>query len=423
MIQTRDTPGRATITQTGWPRANMPAMPETRPTPSDDRPLTVGYLHLGDDRHGVRRYGAMIAAEVARRPGVSVIEESLVLSGDRRRDRNALTRAAERLEAADVIHLQHNRAIWGDGSHQLAMIREFLDVAVPPVVASLHDVYVDDPWEGWRQTRKGRRFGRLLDAWRTRVPTRRTLRVLLRRCHLVIVCFECERERLASLRRAGDDVRVIGHFVEARGELPDRADARRSLGIGDQRVVTLLGFIHRRKGADLLVEAMRFLPDDVLVVLAGAPSPGNDRMVVRLQRRAAELGAADRLRVTGFVTPQVQDQWLSATDLAVCPFRFLSASGSIATWISAGRPLLAFSLPQIDEYLRAAPGSFTTFDSYDAESFAQAIVDGLARGADATDGRAAVADLRDRFALSRMADQHLALYHEVAASRAYARHT
>ncbi len=58
---------------------------------TDDRPLRVGFLHLGRERSGLRRYGAILAAEAARRPDLEVIEAD---AGDREASWSDLRAAA-----------------------------------------------------------------------------------------------------------------------------------------------------------------------------------------------------------------------------------------------------------------------------------------------------------------------------------------
>jgi hypothetical protein len=91
----------------------------------------------------------------------------------------------------------------------------------------------------------------------------------------------------------------------------------------------------------------------------------------------------------------------------VAPFRFFSASGSLSTWISAGRRVLCHDLPQIRHYLEIAPGSLDVFAPYEPEASASAIRQRLE--AEPADG-AAVKALRRRLLLPAVFEQHLELY-------------
>ena len=53
--------------------------------------------------------------------------------------------------------------------------------------------------------------------------------------------------------------------------------------------------------------------------------------------------------------------WMAATHLAILPFTDLSASGSMSSWISSGKPMLVSDLPGTREYARRAPGALNFF--------------------------------------------------------------
>jgi len=374
--------------------------------------MRIGFLHLGDRRHGVSRYGRLLAGELDRRPDVEVVEQEPAQEGRTVKDRKALIRAARALSCCDVVHVQYNRTLWGPGRSQLGALRRFTAHCRAPLVASLHDVYLDDPWERWRHRSRSpwRRLRRRYRAHRQRTVIQKAVRLLHRHCRRVLVCFEQERSRLRPFR-LDQRVRVVGHFVEERPALPDRLESRRLLGLDSRRVATVLGFIHPRKGYDLVVDALELLPEDVLVVFAGTASEGNERALRRWEKKAEKRGQGHRLKVTGYLEDELQARWLVATDLGICPFRFFSASGSLATWCSVGKPVLCHDLPQIEEYRAISPDSFFTFEDYTPESFANAVTAALER----VDGRPdpAMLILRDHFSIARTADRHLALYREV----------
>jgi glycosyltransferase involved in cell wall biosynthesis len=368
--------------------------------------LRIGYLHLGEPHHGLHRYGSLLAAEAARRDDLDVVERSLVLSG-RDDDRALLARTAEDFADVDVVHVQHNRDVWGHGAAQGRAVRAFVEACPAPVVATCHDVYPSDPWAPWRKRRW--RWRRVRRHWRERVPTNRTLRWLLDRCAAVLVCSDEEARRLAGLARRGCAARVIDHFVEDRGPLPDRDAARRALSLSEARVVTLLGYIHPSKGHDVLVDALARLPEDVHAVLAGRASPGNEGFARRLARRAERSGTSARLHLTGWLEEEAQQQVLAATDLAVAPFRFFSASGSLSTWISACVPVLCHDLPQLDRYDAISPGAIRRFAPCEGRALAAAIERTLE---EARTPDPAVARLREALLMPRVFDRHLEVYRE-----------
>ena len=216
-----------------------------------------------------------------------------------------------------------------------------------------------------------------------------------------------------SILANGYKTTVVPHFVEKRALTVSPAEARAALKLNEGTIVTLLGFIHGRKGHRLIVEALPELPQDVKVIFAGEPSLGKEEFVQELLALAKVKGVSDRLRVTGYLSEEELERWLVATDLAVCPFKFFSASGLLSTWISACRSILAYALPQINEYNRFEPGVIKTFQPYTPTALTKAIQQLLAVSQEDEPG---VARLRKRLSMPAIFDEHLSYYRQSLAT-------
>lgn len=386
--------------------------------------MKVGFLHLGSPRHGIHRYGRTIAAAVARAPGVgAVLEESVELAGDLRLDVDRLGAAARSLSRADVIHVQLSArmvgAVWGNGPRQLAHLGTFLRATRAPLVVTVHDVreppnarVMRDAVTSMRgDTLKGRAMGLARAGLRASNLEKTPLLLAARRAARVLVCTseEARRFRLQCPGQAGR-AEVIPHFVEQL-RLPDRAgEVREQLGLRGTRVVTLLGYIHERKGHRLVVEAMQHLPADVMVVFAGGAARDWVWFERDLRSLAARTKVSERLRITGYLEEDELPRYLAITDLALCPFETFSASGSLSTWIAAGRPILASDQPQISEYEALAPGALRTFAPYRADALAAGIIAALDEDPDPR----ASDSLREQLSPERTAARHVEIYADVA---------
>jgi glycosyltransferase involved in cell wall biosynthesis len=233
---------------------------------------------------------------------------------------------------------------------------------------------------------------------------------LNRRAHALIVCSHEERARLDSFFGA-PVVRVIPHFVESRTMPPVTGqEAKQHCGLAGHRVVTLLGFIHPRKGHGMLLDALKHLPEDIVAVFAGAAR--DERIVNNLRALATDLGVSHRVRITGYLDEGTLGYYLAATDLAVCPFADVAASSSLATWISAARPVLASDLPLIAEYNRIETGAIGVFSPYSAPALAAAILSALKQPEMPV--VAAIQRLRQQLEISSIIDRHRLLYEDVA---------
>jgi len=103
---------------------------------------------------------------------------------------------------------------------------------------------------------------------------------------------------------------------------------------------------------------------------------------------------------------------LAATDVALAPYRSMSASGALATLISAGRPIVTSDLPQFRELDTLVPGAFHTFTPYRGEALAAAIEAALAVASDEPDPH--VRMLAERVSTARVVDRYTGLYRAAA---------
>lgn len=117
-----------------------------------------------------------------------------------------------------------------------------------------------------------------------------------------------------------------------------RAATRQRLGLApDQPVLVTTSRLEYEKGVQLAIRALRELPDNAALLIAGA---GAYRQA--LERLTAQLGLADRVRFLGFVPHQDLPAVLNAADVFLAPT--LCQEGLMLTAIEAqacGLPVVA----------------------------------------------------------------------------------
>lgn len=404
--------------------------------------MTLGYLHVGSPEHGVTRYGRMLAEGARAHLDDRVVEASVELAGPPVQHRGAIVEAATVLSPADVVHVQYNARIWGEPERALANVRTFVESCPAPIVVTLHDVRTgygfgsilrrlwaqrsgrrgaggeggrsggasEAEWPGASLVRSGTKAVRFIRHERANA---RATRYLARHAARVLVCTTEEAHRARDLPSV--EPVVLPHFVEDRPHDANRDVAKESTDLAGHRVVSVLGYIHRRKGHDLVVEALPDLPDDVVAVFVGRPGRDSPGFARALRQRARALDVADRVRVTGYVDEDVLNTYLAATDVAVCPFRSASASGSLSTWIAAERPIVASDLPLIDDYEALVSGAIARFAPFSPSALAATLRDALDRPDDAV--RPALRELRTALAVPTVLRQHRDVYVQVATHR------
>jgi glycosyltransferase involved in cell wall biosynthesis len=120
------------------------------------------------------------------------------------------------------------------------------------------------------------------------------------------------------------------------------------------------------------------MPDDAVMIYAGGPVAGRSYVYDLATSKARDLGLGDRFRITGYLSDEDLETWIAATHLAILPFTDLSASGSLSSWISAGKPMLVSDLPGFREYARRVPGAVNFFKPTEAWPLGAAISELLA---------------------------------------------
>jgi glycosyltransferase involved in cell wall biosynthesis len=132
------------------------------------------------------------------------------------------------------------------------------------------------------------------------------------------------------------------------------AEVRDNLGLGDGDVLLgYFGFLNETKGADTLIEALARLDDRYHLAFiggqTGASDPDNNQaFLVGLRRQIENLGLADRVHWTGFLSPTRVSTYLTAADLMVMPYRdgVSPRRGTLMAVLAHGRPLITTMPPE-----------------------------------------------------------------------------
>lgn len=213
---------------------------------------------------------------------------------------------------ADLTHAQFTDRLYGpDIATSAAAFATWASGATRPLVVTLHDVPGADP-DPARDARRVAGYARVAAA-----------------CDTVVVAAEHEAAKV--VRFAGRTASVIDLPLPPPapgGPRPDWADGP-TLGV--------LGFVHPGKGHDDVIDAAA--GTGLRVVAAGAPAPGHDDLVRALHRRAERRGVD--LVVTGALGDPEMAAAARAVTVPVAPSAVVSASGTLMTWLGAGRRPLA----------------------------------------------------------------------------------
>lgn len=208
--------------------------------------------------------------------------------------------------------------------------------------------------------------------------------------------------RLESLGADPAKLYVMRNGVDLERFRPeDRTDARRRLGLPlNRRLLLSVGLLIERKGHHIAIQALRDLPADVDLVIAGS---GPDRE--KLARLAASIGVDYRVRMVGQIPNEDLKSWYSAADaLVLCSSREGWANVLLEA-MACGTPVVASNIWGTPEVVQ----SQTAGTLMSARS-PQALVEAVRQLFDEYPSRDAVRSYAEGFGWQATTDAQLQLF-------------
>jgi glycosyltransferase involved in cell wall biosynthesis len=312
-LQVRMLPLAQALTRRGW-RVTIVAPP----------------VHNPEDAQSRQRYD-----------GVDVVH---VPSGGAATLTTGMLRAAL-AERPDLLHLFKPKGYGGLAVLPLPLLRRGL-----PLLVDSDDW---EGWGGWNDLAPYPRWAKQLFAWQERDLPRRAvcLTVASRALETLAWSTGLPRERVFYLPNGSPP---------ARGPLPAREDARRTLGLGAQPQLLLYTRFWEFPVAEVvqvLLALRQRCPTARLLVIG----KGERREEEQLASLAARAGLAEALDYRGWAEPDDIPRYLAAADLALypiadtllnrakCPVKLLEL-------MAAGLPVVAGRVGQVAEYLDGGAG-------------------------------------------------------------------
>jgi glycosyltransferase involved in cell wall biosynthesis len=239
------------------------------------------------------------------------------------------------MNAAEIAHIQHAYAFFGGMAPHRAGFPAFLRAIRRPIVMTVHELDDSIAGAGGLPAPVERLYKRLFNRITFGSP----------RIAALIVHAAPLQRGLLKLGIPSTRIHCLPMPVPAVTPAADGTAYRARWELADQFVVTIFGFLARRKGYEVALDALTRLPADVCLMIAGdahPADPGDPRAWLR--QAISTRGLDSRVRLTGYVPDEAVSELMAASDLVLAPFTAMSASASLHLALAYGRPVLASDL-------------------------------------------------------------------------------
>jgi len=254
------------------------------------------------------------------------------------RKRSLASEIKPSLEGLDIVHIQHEYAIYGP----LTNVIELLD-DVPPNIKKVITLHCIRPAHFARKDAKEEEI----------------VLSLANGADRVIVHQKSQYLALKRMAIPEKKIELIPHGTEITRR--DQRGARRRLNLPESaKIMLMFGFIEHNKNTHLVVESLKKIavkvPDVHLFIAGGLapnPQPEDQEYLNTIRKKIDELGPLkSRVNFAGYFFPH-QDipDLLASADVVLFPYcsEDRSASGALHLALGAGKPTVAYRIPKFEE--------------------------------------------------------------------------
>jgi len=330
--------------------------------------MRVGILTTVGENCGIAAYTRELVASL---DGIASVEVEPISVG--RQPVEHYREQANRLNQADVIHIQHEHSFWGGIMPGHSAFWELRYLLEKPVVITAHTTTSLAELFRVKDERKlHRKLAKLYLIAKTRYRDSVEIAPFITgRC---IVHTEEGRRELIERGASPQYVHLIPAGVPDPFPAPTNGKSfRERFGLRDRRLITLFGYTTPNKGYELVFDAMPRLPDDVSFVIAGGPRNADTEVyAARLQADVSARGLNQRVVYTGFLNDEEVAEAMAASEIVLTPHTQATGSYSVMIPLTYGKPLIASDLAIFRE-IRERGACLELFPNRDSVAFATVV--------------------------------------------------
>lgn len=152
--------------------------------------------------------------------------------------------------------------------------------------------------------------------------------------------------------KPGAEHKLLFHPVYSNfGEAIDKQEARKQLGITEERVILFFGFIREYKGLDTLLHTVALLKDEmnIAVVVAGEFYSDEEKY----KKIIRENGLENNVKLyNDFIPTNDVKKYFSCADVVVLPYKSATQSGIVQIANNFGKPIIATNVGGLGEVIK-----------------------------------------------------------------------
>ncbi|MCX5667252.1 MAG: glycosyltransferase [Candidatus Omnitrophica bacterium] len=305
----------------------------------------------GIERDGIADYSRYLVDGIRS----SGVDARIVPLGHYIGGRRYYAQAALKAAGADICHVQFNYLYFNGELPYKNRFLYFAGRVSIPLVMTVHEVRV-----GFRRLSAefSSRASKL--AYNALLPALNPWSVSLHeriyaRAGRVIVHTEEHAKAIRALTERPDKVVLVPHGIPQISDSDrgvSRPGAKKRLGLEGKRVLTIPGFINKRKGYEKVLDILASLPEDVVLMIAGGrmtENTGEIEYYKTVEKIISARSLRSRVRITGYLGERDIPDIMAATDICLAPFSSTAASGALSLSIGYHKPIIASDIAAHNE--------------------------------------------------------------------------
>jgi glycosyltransferase involved in cell wall biosynthesis len=299
--------------------------------------MKVAMLTTVGDRCGIAAYSRDLASSLAK-----LVDLTIVPIDPGKLSLEHYQEQAKKLNAADVVHIQHEHSFWGGILPNQSAFWNMRYLIQKPVVITAHTTTsLADLLRLKEERRLPHRIAKCL------LVRRRGYRDSVEIAPFVtgrcIVHTDEGREALIARGANPKYVHVIPAGIPDLERAPTNGmDFREKYHLEGKKVVALFGYLAPNKGYEVALDALSQLADDVYLVIAGGVrSTDMEIYASELKQRVRASGMDERVIMTGFLSDSEVAEAMAVADLVIAPHTYATGSYSITIPLAYGKATIA----------------------------------------------------------------------------------